>query len=204
MGQANGARTQFDASTPSYDYGFRYVNGSTNGPGTSGTTFYSWYIGTGSPYVGTGDGSNNYGAMFAVDRNVARPYLSVRYCEANAFGTWRKMAAGYADTAGFDGSTQLVSTRANSTATGGGQILLNGSSGNRIDISNVGFAAPTTGSRSVGTKICLWSDPSNVDYAIGIELDNIWFSVPTSTQGFNWYAGTTRIARLNAQVFFYI
>ena len=41
MGEANGARTSFDASAPSYDYGFRYVNGSSNGPGTSGTTFYS-------------------------------------------------------------------------------------------------------------------------------------------------------------------
>ena len=59
------------------------------------------------------------------------------------------------------------------------------------------FAVPTTNSRSVGTKICLWSDPSNVDYAIGNELDSIWFSVPTTTQGFCWYAGTTRIARLS-------
>ena len=43
----------------------------------------------GSPYVGTGGGGNNtYGAMFAADRNVARPYLSVRYCEANTFGPW--------------------------------------------------------------------------------------------------------------------
>ena len=54
MGNANGAIILFDATAPSYDYGFRYVNGSNNGPGTSGTAFYSWYIGMGSPYVGTG------------------------------------------------------------------------------------------------------------------------------------------------------
>ena len=66
------------------------------------------------------------------------------------------MASGYADVAGtFEGGPQLISTRANSTATGGGQILLNGSSGNRIDFANVGMAAPTTGTRSAGTKICL-------------------------------------------------
>ena len=45
MGQANSARNSFDATAPSYDYGFRYVNNSTNGPGTSGTAFYYWYIG---------------------------------------------------------------------------------------------------------------------------------------------------------------
>ena len=110
------------------------------------------------------------------------------------------MAAGYADIAGFDGSTQLISTRANDTATNGGQIYLNGSTGNRIDFANVGMAAPTTGSRSAGTKICLRSnvDASSVDYAIGIESGTMWFSVPSpsSVQGFNWYAGTTRIARL--------
>ena len=112
-----------------------------------------------------------------------------------------QIAACYADTAGFDGSTQLISTRANDSTTGGGQIYLNGSARNRIDFANVGMAAPTTGTRSAGTKICLRSnvDASNVDYAIGIESDNMWFSVPnsSSTGGFNWYAGTTRIARLN-------
>ena len=117
------------------------------------------------------------------------------------------MAAGFADTAGFDGSAQLVSTRANSTATGGGQIFLNGSSGNRIDFASVGMAAPTTGSRSAGTKICLWSnvDASSVDYAIGIESNTMWFSVPSasSAQGFNWYAGTTRLARLNGSGVFF-
>jgi len=47
----------------------------------------------------------------------------------------------------------------------------------------------------------LWSslDTSNVDYAIGIENGNTWFSVPNtnSASGFNWYGGTTRLARLN-------
>jgi hypothetical protein len=98
MGQSHGTRSSFDASTPSYNFGYRYVQGSTNGPGTSGSQFYSWYIGLGSEYPATGAGS--YGAMFAVDRNVTTPYLSVRYNENNSFTSWRKVAAGYADTAG--------------------------------------------------------------------------------------------------------
>jgi hypothetical protein len=98
MGDNHSTRTSFDASTPSYNFGFRYVQGSTNGPGTGAGQFYSWYIGLGNEYPATGSGS--YGAMFAVDRNVTTPYLSVRYNENNSFGSWRKIHAGYADTAG--------------------------------------------------------------------------------------------------------
>jgi hypothetical protein len=36
-------------------------------------------------------------------------------------------------------------------------------------------------------------------FAIGIESGSTWFSVPNtnSASGFNWYGGTTRLARLN-------
>ena len=98
MGEGHSTRTTFDASTPSYGFGYRFVQGSTNGPGTGGSQFYSWYIGLGDQYPATGAGS--YGAMFAVDRNVSTPYLSVRYNENNGFTSWRKMYAGYADSAG--------------------------------------------------------------------------------------------------------
>ena len=67
----------------------------TNGPGTGGTQFYSAYVGLGSQYPATGSGS--YGAYLAFDRNVANPYLSIRYNEANVLGTWKKISAGTAD-----------------------------------------------------------------------------------------------------------
>jgi len=95
----------------------------------------------------------------------------------------------------------ITSTRANNPATNGGQIFLNGMTGSRIDFANNGVNPPAFNTRSNGTKICLWSslDTSNVDYAIGIESGNTWFSVPntSSNGGFNWYGGTTRLARLN-------
>jgi hypothetical protein len=98
MGDNHSTRTSFDASTPSYNFGFRYVQGNTNGPGTGASQYYSFYIGLGNDYPATGGGS--YGAMFAVDRNSTTPYLSVRYNENNNFSSWRKIHAGYADTAG--------------------------------------------------------------------------------------------------------
>jgi hypothetical protein len=114
MGDSHGTRSSFDASSPSYGFGYRYVQGLTNGPGTGGGApgqFYSWYIGLGVDYPATGAGS--YGAMFAVDRNSTGPYLSVRYNENNSFGSWRKINAGLAD-----GITGALAVTGAITATG--------------------------------------------------------------------------------------
>lgn len=114
FGQTHGTRTSFDASTASYGFGWRYIQGNTNGPGTGGTQFYSAYVGLGSEYPATGSGS--YGAYLAFDRNVTNPYLSIRYNEANALGTWKKISAGTADIlttartiagVSFDGSANI-------------------------------------------------------------------------------------------------
>jgi hypothetical protein len=82
------------------------------------------------------------------------------------------------------------------------QILLNGSSMNWIQFTIAGVGAPAFTTRSSGTKLVLWPqvDATNVDYAIGIENSNIWFSVPTSASqyGFKWYTGTTNAATLNS------
>jgi hypothetical protein len=94
---------------------------------------------------------------------------------------------------------QFQSTQANSTTTGGGQIYLNGSVGNRIDFNQNGVAAPSFTTRSAGTKIVLYptSAPSTqVDYAFGIDANTLWSSVFNSAASFKWYAGTTNIATL--------
>jgi hypothetical protein len=94
---------------------------------------------------------------------------------------------------------QILSTQSNSTSTGAGQIYLNGATGNRIDFNQAGVAAPAFTTRSVGTKLVLYPElgASNVDYALGIESDTMWFSVPqTASRQFKWYAGTTNIATL--------
>ena len=100
----------------------------------------------------------------------------------------------FASTSGATFTGQIISTRANNTANGAGQIYLNGASGNRIDFSIAGINAPTTTTRSVGTKIVLYPTVSatDVDYAIGIESSTLWFSIPTNTaNSFKWYGGTT-------------
>lgn len=89
---------------------------------------------------------------------------------------------------------QFVSSKSNSTSAGGGQIYLNGANGNRIDFAAGGYAPPSFGSVSTGSKIVLWptaTPASNVDYAIGIDANVLWNSVPSTSQEFNWYGGTT-------------
>jgi hypothetical protein len=96
-------------------------------------------------------------------------------------------------TAGGTMTGQIISTRANSTATGGGQIYLNGGTGNRIDFNTSGVAAPTFTTRSAGTKIVLHPSISGsaADYALGIESGTLWSSVPVTTNLFKWYGGTS-------------
>jgi hypothetical protein len=98
---------------------------------------------------------------------------------------------------------QTAGTGTTSTGSGVGQIYLNGASSNLIEYNDNGFAAPTTGTRSAGTKIVLYPgiNSTQTDYAIGIETFTMWHSVPTSSfsgvpTNFKWYAGTTNIATL--------
>jgi hypothetical protein len=95
---------------------------------------------------------------------------------------------------------QTAGTGTTATGSGVGQIYLNGGTSNLIEYNTNGVAAPTTGTRSAGTKIVLWPavgfSPTTVDYAMGIENSALWYSVAVSTDTFKWYAGTTNIAKL--------
>lgn len=94
---------------------------------------------------------------------------------------------------------QLISTLSNNTGTGQGQIYLNGATGNRIDFNINGVAGPSFTTRSAGTKIVLYPavSASTSDYALGIENNTLWSSVPFSVAQFKWYAGTTSVATLS-------
>lgn len=62
-----------------------------------------------------------------------------------------------------------------------------------------GSAAPTPVARSAGTKIILYDTlviGVQVDAAIGIEPNYCWFSMPNTSTGWKWYAGTSVVAQL--------
>jgi len=95
---------------------------------------------------------------------------------------------------------QLISTLANSTTAGGGQLYLNGATGNRIDFNTNGVAGPSYTTRSAGTKLLLYPALSGVqvDYAMGISPATMWSSVPVneSSFSFKWYGGDIEVASL--------
>lgn len=80
------------------------------------------------------------------------------------------------------------------------EVFLNATNSNLVRFANAGVEAPTTTTRSVGTKILLYDQisPTRTDYAIGLENGGIWFSVSdiTTTRQFTWYAGTTPLLYL--------
>lgn len=102
MGDNHSTRSSFDLTTPSYNFGWRFIQGNGNAPAVnSATQFYSLYVGLGNDYPATGAGS--YGMQIAIPRNVATPYLTIRYNESNVLAGWQKISAGFADSASSAG-----------------------------------------------------------------------------------------------------
>ena len=93
---------------------------------------------------------------------------------------------------------QFVSTQTGATGNGAAQIYLNGATLNRIDYNQNGTGAPTFTTRSSGTKIVLYPNiaAAAADYAVGVEAGALWSAVPTTSNQFKWYAGTTQVAAL--------
>lgn len=92
---------------------------------------------------------------------------------------------------------QLTLNGAGSTTVG--QLTFSGSTQDWIDFGTNGVGAPTLTTRSAGTKIVYRKNLNSiqVDYAMGIESNTLWFSVPTtSPHRFKWYGSTTLAATL--------
>ena len=105
MGNNYTTRTDFNAST---NFGFNYVQGSTNGPGIpSATQYYNLSIGLGNDYA-----YSQYAMEFAIPRTSGGglPYPSVRFRENGTWGSWSKIYAGYADSAGSSSSSTNATT----------------------------------------------------------------------------------------------
>jgi hypothetical protein len=134
MGGAHNDRSDFD-DVP--DAGCYYITGSTNGPGVnSASQYYGFTLGLGG-HDPVEEGSNNskYGCQIYWGRNVSNPYINLRYLENGAWGTWRKAAAGYADSAAFATNADKVDNlhasaflRTDTSSSTIGQLSVSGSS----------------------------------------------------------------------------
>ena len=92
MNQSHGTYT--DANLVG-DFGFRYLQGATNGPAIpSATQYYGMTLGLGAEY-----GFASYASQFYWPRQGTGglPYPSVRFKEAGSWSAWSKIYAGWAD-----------------------------------------------------------------------------------------------------------
>lgn len=88
----------------------------------------------------------------------------------------------------------------NQRITGGANaIILSNATQNWFWWNTVGVAIPSVTTRSAGTKLALYPSLSGtqVDYAIGIESNHMWFSTDNATTGCKWYANTTNYMTSN-------
>ena len=95
-------------------------------------------------------------------------------------------------------TTRFLALNGNGSTTSA-QLTFNGGTNNWITFGTTGVAAPAFTARSVGTKIVLYDGigASSADYSFGIESSTLWSSVPTTSQQFRWYGGTTIAATLS-------
>ena len=95
-------------------------------------------------------------------------------------------------------TTRFLALNGNGSTTSA-QLAFNGGTNNWITFGTTGVAAPAFTTRSVGTKIVLYDGigASSADYGFGIESSTLWSSVPTTSQQFKWYGGTTLAATLS-------
>jgi len=100
------------------------------------------------------------------------------------------------DGSGSFGTGRIELSSAGSTTAA--QLTFSGSTNNWITFGTNGVAAPTFNTRSVGTKVVYYTNlsASSADYAAGIEGSTLWHSVPTTSELFRWYGGTTVAATL--------
>lgn len=98
-----------------------------------------------------------------------------------------------------------TTSRVQSTGTGAmniaGDMTLTNTTSNMIMLANTSnLGAPTFATRSLGTKLVFHSllGAFTTDFALGMENQALWTSVPSDTHKFKWYSGTTEIASLNS------
>lgn len=161
---------------------------------TNSGTFAISYSGTALPAANGGTGNTNYAVG---DLLVASGTTTLSRLADVATGS--VLASGGVGVAPSWNSGPTLSTLTLNNSTGA-QLTFGGATSNFINFQAVGLGAPTLTTRSVGTK-AVYRDSisgSQVDYAVGVNTNTLWWSVPSNinTNQFAWYGATTQVGVL--------
>lgn len=181
----------------------------------------SYTIFANNPLITAGSITNNYG-LYIADQTSGTNDYGIAILGADTQALWVGSGANNTDAAngiafGSSRDTNLYRSAADTLRTddalsvggdssvagsftlSGGTLLMNNATSNTINLSANGLGAPTTTTRSAGTKLVLWNgmSGSTTDYGIGIESGALWNSVTSSSAQFKWYAGITEVASLS-------
>ena len=156
-------------------------------PQFAATYHHKWYAGTSGIMDLSGQGD------LTVAKHInAGGLLQLRGADVNVAGTLSNVA--YLNQANTFTATQNMSVAGTSTTPA---VLLGGTTQRWIDFGAIGAAAPAYTTKSIGIKLNLFEGISStqVDYAIGIEANTLWYSTRQATNAFfhKWYAGTSGI-----------
>jgi len=180
MGNIHGTYTDFNSVG---NFGVRYLQGSTNGPGTGASQYYGFTLGLGNEYPL--DGAGSYATQFYWNRTSTggNPYVSVRFKEGNSWGAWSKIYAGYADSAGTATDSSKLPLAGGTMS---GPIRRSGHSTTFFEGSynNVGGnSAYSNPIYTIGSSYNPSDSSLGVMYGIGYAHPNFWGAGKTSSWG---------------------
>jgi hypothetical protein len=185
--QINGGLVSLNNATANLiDFGINGVDYPYYGPGSAGTKINLYNDGSAIPY------------SLGIDPTPAMSFTIPSGAYYNYYGGGCVVAS--LDSVGNwnnSGTAQISGC----VTISGGTITLNNYFGNYIDFGINGYAPPSFGTRSAGSKLVLFDqvDGSNTDYAIGIDNAVLWTGVPQNngTYSFAWYGGITPVMTLD-------
>lgn len=217
-GQVHGTYTDFNtAMTP----GPNYLQGGTNSPsGVANSQWYGFLLGLGSEYNTEPGNSSGYASQLYWSRQGTpspTPYLWARDMEGGTWGSWRKMGAGYADTAGSALVADVASTANYATTSGSTNSVIWGNvSSTPTTLQGYGITGGyVTGSLGIGTTspsaklhVQGGSDDTSGQVIVRGEAANytsgIDFYTSTSQRGFVGWRGPQSAAPYSAYGFYLV
>src|SRR5210317_864497 len=191
------AYTDFNAIP---DAGSYYIKGTTNGPNVnSANQYYGMTLGLGSEYGPVKNQTGKYGSQIYWGRNVTNPYINIRYLENGSWGSWRKVAAGYADSAATattatkqSGGTVSATTGTFSGAVNTGALTVDG---------NIDFT-PIYGGQGDTNKsgMIIFNKPAGQSIDTSANIDSIYYD--DNQNAYHFTQDTSKYATGNAKLVF--